>query len=165
MADVNDTDGAKVVGSSHGSKHRLRSEFGILKYEPQTSRAKRALRNGLLRMRDEGPAHGGDGQLATAETRKKDELSEPARAVQLGLPKFIRGNPLGCGCSEAHLAGATKPVNSHIEADYMCDSGWHNFVVFEIVGFENLGDATIKVNANGDLEESHEVTTGELKEY
>lgn len=65
-----------------------------------------------------------------------DEYKTPGKAAQrgidLGLPKFIRGDPLGCGCGIAYLHAVGEVVNGQVEADYMCDSGWHNFVVMQV---------------------------------
>lgn len=90
-------------------------------------------------------------------TEPLDKLDDKGRArnqaLKFGLPKVIKGNPLGCRCNEAFLVGATKPVGSHIEADYMCDVGYHNYVVFELIGFENKGEAVLKVDSHGNLVE------------
>jgi hypothetical protein len=55
-----------------------------------------------------------------------------AKAKTYGLPHVIHGNPLGCYCHEAYLHGIGNLVNGHIECDYMCDAGWHNYIVFEV---------------------------------
>lgn len=164
MANPNDTQGARVTGgfigyprhtplmfnpTTHpgpylGSPRRGRQATGELSYRPISS-----------------------GQMEYGRNRqlKKDGGKAVETAQKYGLPKHIRGNPLGCGCNEAHLAGATKPVGSHIEADYMCDVGWHNYVVFELIGFEAKTESSIKVDANGNLIEDAKTEPRELGDF
>lgn len=148
MPNPNDTDKARVVGGFHGnslgSRSRVRQETGQLSYGPITSEQKDYRGNRSLQ-HDDGKA------IATAR--------------MYGLPEHIEGNPLGCKCSEAHLAGATKPVGSHIEADYMCDYGYHNYVVFQLIGFEDNTESSIKVDANGNLIEDATTEPRELGDF
>ncbi len=163
MADINDSDGARVVS-------------GYIKYPrhgPLSGTAGEYLGS---------PKRSGEGEMHY-NTKKLDEdqreyikydlgeklLNDKGKAVSLavkfGLPKKITGTPLGCGCRVAYLAGATKPVNSHIEADYMCDAGWHNYVRFELIGFENKSEGEIKIDANGNLIETTGIEARELGNY
>lgn len=52
--------------------------------------------------------------------------------AKYGLPFRIAGHPLGCGCDEAFLHGIGKLKDGQIEADYVCDVGWHNYAIFKI---------------------------------
>lgn len=82
-----------------------------------------------------------------------------------GMPFKINGHPLGCGCSEAYIHAIGEIRDGMIEADYMCDSGWHNFVVFEL---EEMGKQQgLVVDKNGNLVETQDVGHGdqELQEY
>lgn len=131
-----------------GSENRLRqaSEFGSLGYDlHELNYAQKIFFDGT-HLKD-----------------KKDDKGRLAKQAQaFGLPAKIRDNPLGCGCKVAFLVGATKPVGSHIEADYMCDSGWHNYVIFELVGFEQKAEDQIKINTNGELINDSDHQTQEL---
>lgn len=62
--------------------------------------------------------------------KKKGAAAEKGAA--LGLPFKIRGNPLGCGCEEANLHGISEVKDGEVECDYMCDAGWHNWVVLRV---------------------------------
>lgn len=164
MSNVNDTDGARVVDGYYdkttklGSRQRIHPEAGGLGYDPK-SKAFEEWEEG-----DEDSVT----FLKSTGMGAADKIDNGAlnrQALQFGLPKHIQGTPLGCGCQTAHLAGATKPVGSHIEADYMCDSGWHNYVYFELIGFENKGESKLKVDVNGNLIEDEKQETKELGDY
>lgn len=88
-----------------------------------------------------------------------EEPGEVARqGMSMGMPDHIEAEPagrLGCGCQEAWLHAIGEIQNGMIEADYMCDSGWHNFVIFEL---EQMGNRTgLVIDANGNLVEVEEV--------
>lgn len=88
-----------------------------------------------------------------------------AGAKNMGMPAYIEGNPLGCGCQIAHLHAVGAVLESHMEADYMCDSGWHNFVLFKVRAQDNRSDNSIKVNTSGELVAEQGVSPGELEEF
>lgn len=70
------------------------------------------------------------------------ERANKEYALEHGLPLKITGNPLGCGCSEAFLISAGEAKDQKIEADYQCDSGWHNYVVFDVMPREDKIEIT-----------------------
>lgn len=75
--------------------------------------------------------------------------------MKFGLPNRIEGSPLGCGCEEAYLHGVGDITpEGHIEADYVCDSGWHNFVVFQL-GLKER-PTQIRIDKNGDIIEKED---------
>lgn len=160
MASQNDTDLARYVEGKYrgrtGSRERLHSEIGELTYDSSDTE------RGILTAAE---------RLVTGENYnyrekfKKDNGETANLATKYGLPPAIKGNPLGCGCPEAFLAGATKPVGSHIEADYMCDAGYHNFVYYQLIGFENKSEGQIKVDSSGNLTEDTKTEARELGEF
>lgn len=77
---------------------------------------------------------------------------EALRGIAMGLPKFIRGK-LGCGCNIGYLHAVGELKNGQIEADYMCDSGWHNFVIFQMTEKKNNASAEKQYDKYG-----HEIT-------
>ncbi len=84
-------------------------------------------------------------------------------ALEMGLPQKIRGNPLGCACHVAYLVSVGPVIDGQIEADYQCDSGWHNYVVFQVRQYTTEGERGIKINKFGDLIESEGFQAGELE--
>lgn len=159
MANRNDTKGARLVegvrGDYLGSPRRLHPEIGELEYDASSTR----------RGRKTSKARLAEGKSYNSSQKFKEDKGETVNlAQQYGLPPSIVGN-LGCGCRTAHLTGATAPVGSHIEADYMCDVGYHNYVYFELIGFENKGENSIELDANGDLVETAKTEARELSEF
>lgn len=148
----NDTDGARVINGVKeedgyvvtGSRTRLELKAGNITYDKAAMTPEQ---------RDYGRGKKYDGGVSRGQ------------ALLLGLPEKVRGNPLGCGCGEANLVGATQPVGSHIEADYMCDSGWHNYLLFELIGFEQKPETQLKIDASGNLVEDVDEETKELGDY
>lgn len=145
----NDTDTARVIDGETGSNERLEPETGPLKYSKADMNQQQ--QSYAINELD--------------ETLKYDRGQSRAQALLLGLPEKVRGNPLGCRCSEAFLVGATKPVGSHIEADYMCDQGYHNYMLFELIGFEQKPQTELKIGPNGELVEDVDEETKELGDY
>ena len=99
----------------------------------------------------------------------RDTSGEVAQSgIALGMPASIQAalhGKLGCGCSEAYLHALGDIVDGKIEADYMCDYGWHNYVVFEM---EQMGKQQgLVVDKNGNLVETQDVGHGdtELGDY
>lgn len=164
MANINDTNGARVVGGISfgwlGVQQRIKPSSGDLIYDTSETKRGRLLSRTRVSI----------GESYNKEMRQEENLiTDKGKtvnlAVKFGLPEAIKGNPLGCSCDIAHLAGATPPVGSHIEADYMCDYGYHNYVYFELIGFENKGESKLKIDANGDLIEETKTEAKELEEF
>jgi hypothetical protein len=80
-----------------------------------------------------------------------------------GLPERIEGDPLGCGCDEAFLAGCSAVMGNEVEADYQCSSGWHNYVVFTVAAVG--ARQQLKVDTNGNVTASEGFSAGDLEEY
>lgn len=152
----NDTDGARVIGgvmeddgeTVTGSSQRLEPKTGDLTYSEKN-----------ITPLQESYAERNNFNL------KYDGGNARKMALALGLPERVRGDPLGCTCHTAHLVGATKPVGSHVEADYMCDSGYHNYMLFELIGFEQKPETQLKIGPNGELVEDVDEETKELGDY
>ncbi len=54
------------------------------------------------------------------------------KTISYGIPHRVTGH-LGCGCSEAFLHGMGKETpDGHLETDYICDYGYHNYIVYII---------------------------------
>ncbi len=154
--DINDTDGARLKEGYH----RDSDGDKVLGYRTRR-RPKTPMKYGEMTPRQS--------QYYGNKALQQDGGKSMDIARLYGLPEAIKApapKMLGCGCHEAHLAGATVPIGSHIEADYMCDSGWHNFVVFELIGFDNKGENKVRVDINGDLVEGDpEPEARELEEF
>lgn len=92
----------------------------------------------------------------------------PGEAVKdimaMGLPAKVQG-PLGCGCSEAVLHGVGEIKNGRVEVDYMCDSGWHNFLVFQMRVQGKKPDREVKIDKYGGLTTEKAFTAQELQEF
>lgn len=142
MASVNDTDGAEVVDGFNGSRSRLRTETGDLEYKTLSFNQEHYRENSKL----------------------KKGAKNIKMALEYGLPPVVHAEPLACNCYEGHLVGATRPVNGFVEADYMCDYGYHNYMVFRLLGVDLKGQTQLKVNANGDIVETSENNPGQLGE-
>lgn len=83
--------------------------------------------------------------MSASEMRRRE-------VIGYGLPAKIYGNPvLGCTCRVASLVSATQIVDGMIEADYMCDSGWHNYVVFEVRQYTSESKTQLKIDADGNV--------------
>lgn len=104
-----------------------------------------------------------DGQIDHFTYEEPGEVAKAGMAY--GLPAKVNGNPnLGCGCSVAYLhATGDITQDGMIEADYMCDSGWHNFFVFELNMQERKRQVTI--DKDGNLQADEGFTAGDLEEY
>lgn len=150
MANQNDSERAEVVAGTHdgllGARQRVREEAGEVTYGNLSPQQQQYVASRRWTLK-------GDGGAA------RDAASE------YGLPNMIRGNPLGCKCRTATLVGATKPVMGHIEADYMCDSGYHNFVVFRLIGFDARAKSELKLDSNGNIVDTSSTETAELGEF
>lgn len=87
-----------------------------------------------------------------------------AAAQEYGLPAMVRGNPLGCGCREAHLHGIGKVKDGKIECDYMCYAGWHNFMVFNVKQKKQKRQKKILLDKFGNVTADEGFTAGDLAE-
>lgn len=106
------------------------------------------------------------------ERFSRDKWITPGKAantgISLGMPASINasnGGALGCGCVEAFLHGVGDIIDGTIEADYVCDFGYHNYVIFEL---EQMGKRSgLQVDKNGNLIETQEVGHADdgLEEY
>lgn len=105
----------------------------------------------------EGDTLDGKGWRTPGEAAKK--------GAEYGLPQFIYGLPLGCGCSTAWLHAIGEVKNGLLEADYMCDSGWHNFVVLRVKENKKKKERKLQIDRSGNLVEEQEVKITELEEY
>lgn len=86
-----------------------------------------------------------------------------AAGMSYGLPRIIRGNPLGCGCRQGYLVGVGDIIDGRIEADYSCDSKWHNYVLFEV---EQLKQGVkLKYDTNGNIIEEEGYQADELEDF
>jgi hypothetical protein len=98
----------------------------------------------------------------------KDKWETPgnaaAKAAVYGLPAMVRGDPLGCGCEEAHLHGIGKVKNGQIEADYMCDVGWHNYMVFSVNEKKTKKKREVKLDKFGKVMEDEGFKATDLEE-
>jgi hypothetical protein len=87
------------------------------------------------------------------------------KAKAFGMTKSIRGNPLGCGCNVAYLHGIGEVKDGQIEADYVCDSGWHNYVVFEVNEIKEKEKQEVKIDVNGNITNEEGFKAGDLEEF
>lgn len=87
------------------------------------------------------------------------------RGLDMGLPNAIYGTPeLGCGCESARLVGMGEiQSDGQLEAEYDCDSGWHNYVIFGMRS--NEAKEAIKLDKFGNVIEGTGFTAGDLNEY
>ena len=90
---------------------------------------------------------------------------EAKRAIEMGLPKVVHGNPLGCGCGEAYLHGVGDIIDGQIECDYMCSSGWHNFIVLAMRQQTPQSERQVKVDKFGNLIDDVNTEVKELEEF
>lgn len=109
-----------------------------------------------------------DGRLgARSRLTKNGHMMDSDMALQTalenGLPRKIRGRPLGCGCGEAQLVTVSPAVDGVVEADYHCDAGWHNYVSFNVRQYAAEGQNSIKIDKYGNLTESEGFQAGELE--
>lgn len=154
MASKNDTNTARVIAGDTGSGSRLETSTGSLGYS-----------NKHVTRRQQEYVKNMQHDVNYRDGLRFDGGVSRTMALKLGLPPHVRADPLGCGCDEAHLVGATKPVGSHIEADYMCDSGYHNYMLFELIGFEQKPETQLKIGVNGELVEDVDEETKELGDF
>jgi len=89
---------------------------------------------------------------------------ESSKAANMGLPLVVYGSPLGCGCSEAYLHGVGDVINGQLEADYMCSSGWHNFIEFSMRTQDIDPERAIKIDKYGNFTEDRGYEAKELEE-
>lgn len=73
-------------------------------------------------------------------------------ANDYGVPALVQGDPLGCGCDEAHLHAVGDITEAGLlEVDYMCDSGWHNYYVYQLHMQKNPTQNEVKIDKFGNL--------------
>jgi hypothetical protein len=91
-------------------------------------------------------------------------LAAAEKAAKYGLPAHVRGRPLGCGCNIAHLHAIGKVVKGQLEVDYMCDSGWHNFMVFQVREKKKAKPRQVLIDKFGNLTAHEGFKAQELEE-
>lgn len=94
------------------------------------------------------------------------EVGEESRKMtDMGLPLVVYGNPLGCGCAEAYLHGVGEIIDGQVECDYMCRSGWHNFILFSMRTQDAGNERGIKIDKYGNLIDEVASEVRELEEF
>lgn len=103
------------------------------------------------------------GRYTTRKYRMAGDESQ--KAVDMGLPLVVYGRPLGCGCNEAYLHGVGEIIDGQLECDYMCSSGWHNFILFSMRTQDATAEREVKLDKYGNLTENVGFEATELEEF
>lgn len=103
------------------------------------------------------------GTIADGKYRQVGE--ESRKMTDMGLPLVVYGQPLGCGCSEAYLHGVGDIIDGQVECDYMCSSGWHNFILFSMRTQDADNERSVKIDKYGNLVDEVASEVRELEEF